>query len=101
MKRNYSLDIVKLVFAVFIALGHFGVELISSGMIVNCFFVLSGYFIVRSFDSGKYADGGSFAYAKARVKRIYLYYIIAFVVLFIVQYVVQWKGEGVLKELPV
>lgn len=62
------------------------------------FFVLSGYFIVRSFDSGKYAEGGSLAYVKARIKRIYLYYIIAFVVLFMVQYVAQWKGEVVLKE---
>lgn len=98
MGRNYSIDVLKFIFAIFIALGHFGIELLSSTLIVDCFFVLSGYFVVKSFDSGKYRDGGSFSYAVARVKRIYLYYITAFVILFGVKYFVQWNGANALKD---
>ena len=98
MGRNYSVDVLKLVFAIFIAMGHFGAELLSSTLIVDCFFVLSGYFIVRSFDSGKYKEGGSFAYVLARVKRIYPYYIVAFIILFIVKYFIQWNGISALKD---
>ena len=44
MKRNYSVDCLKLVFSIMIAIGHFtGVDgIISGGKIVNLFFVMSG-----------------------------------------------------------
>lgn len=89
MKRNYSIELLKLYFAICISLGHagwlrdgFGTSLpsISSGMIVVLFFILSGFFLVKSFDSRKYAD--SWEYSLARLKRIYPYYIVAFLTLF-------------------
>ena len=49
MKRNYCIDFIKIVLAIFIALGHFGVQIVSSGMVVICFFIISGYFLVRSY----------------------------------------------------
>ena len=51
MKRNYCIDFIKIVLAIFIALGHFGVQIVSSGMVVICFFIISGYFLVRSYES--------------------------------------------------
>ena len=56
MKRNYCIDFIKIVLAIFIALGHFGVQIVSSGMVVICFFIISGYFLVRSYESGKYHE---------------------------------------------
>lgn len=95
MKRNASIDVLKFVFAVFIAIGHFSREIISSGLIVNLFFVLSGFFLVSSFDSGKYDN--SWKYTFSRVKRIYPYYLVAFVFLF------AWnnlKSSVYLYEIP-
>lgn len=89
MKRNYSIELLKLYFAICIAFGHanrlregFGTSIpsISSGMIVVLFYILSGFFLVKSFDSGKYSDPWN--YSLARLKRIYPYYIVAFLLLF-------------------
>lgn len=74
MKRNYSIDVIKLAFSLFIALGHGGIELVSSNMIVHCFFALSGFFLVTSYDSGKY-NADSICYIKKRLVEIYPYYI--------------------------
>lgn len=93
MKRNYCVDFLKLVFAVCIALGHYGVNIFSE-TIVYCFFIMSGYFLVQSFDSGKYTDG--FSYSKARIKRIYPFYLIAFLILVLAMTFYAFKdGEGI------
>ena len=42
MKRNYCIDFIKIVLAIFIALGHFVVQVVSSGLVVICFFIISG-----------------------------------------------------------
>lgn len=78
MKRNYSIDTLKLFFALSIALGHYGLNT-RSGIIVNCFFIMSGYYLVQSYDSAKYLDG--FSYIKTRIKRIYPYYSISLIIL--------------------
>lgn len=78
MKRNYAVDVLKVVFALFVALGHARIELISSNMIVNCFFALSGFFLVSSYDSGKY-NGDNFLYVKGRIIKLYPYYIISLI----------------------
>ena len=82
MKRSYSIDFIKFIFAIAIAIGHahYSESIISSGLIVNLFFVLSGYFLVNSFESEKYDN--SWQYSFQRIKRIYPYYIFAFIVLF-------------------
>lgn len=76
MTRKYDVDVIKFVFAVFVALGHMGFHYISSSIIVDCFFAMSGYFLVRSYDSGKYSS--AFAYSKNRVSKLYLQYLVAF-----------------------
>ena len=84
-KRNYSIDLLKLYFALLIAVGHtpFPSTLpkIASGYIVVLFFILSGYYLVCSFDSGKYAD--PWQYTLGRVKRIWPYYAVAFVIMYL------------------
>lgn len=79
MKRNQSIELMKFYFAISVALGHYSTALFGS-MAVMLFFAMSGYFLVCSFDSGKYAD--AWQYTMARVKRIYPYYITAFLLLF-------------------
>lgn len=92
MKRNYSVDFVKFLFAVLIAIGHFtGVDgIISGGNIVNLFFVMSGYFLVNSFNSGKYENTWKFTFQ--RIKRIYPYYIFAFIIIFLGIYLREGLG---------
>lgn len=76
--RNYSIDIIKVIFALIIAIGHAGIEIVSSDEIVHCFFVLSGYFLVRSYDSGKYNED-SINYIARKFARIFPYYITSLV----------------------
>ncbi len=101
--RNYIIDFIKVVFAVIIACGHFGTVIINNGLIVNLFFVISGYFIVKSANSNKYSS--TWNYTFSRLKRIYPYYLFAFVIMLIsncIQY-----GQGIydtamtaMKSLP-
>ena len=52
MERNYSIDFLKILFALSIACGHFKGSVLSSDLIVELFFILSGFFLVNSFYSG-------------------------------------------------
>lgn len=103
MKRNTCIDMIKLFFALFIALGHYGIEIISSDMIVNCFFVLSGYFLMKSYKSGKYKS--SFQYIKHRIEKIYLYYFAALLLYILIWFWLNdfaWGGlwEKITKIMP-
>lgn len=94
MKRNYCIDFIKILLAVFIALGHFGVQIVSSGMIVICFFIISGYFLVKSFESGKYHED-SLEYTQSRVRRIYPYYAFALLMMIFYEIIVAMiNGTG-------
>lgn len=81
MKRNYLIDYIKVLFAISIACSHYKGSIFSAEIVVACFFVMSGYFLMACFESGKYES--SYEYTKNRIKRIYLQYIIAFAILFI------------------
>lgn len=80
MERNYSIDFLKILFALSIACGHFKGSVLSSDLIVELFFILSGFFLVNSFYSGKY-HGDALSYTASRLKRIYPYYLLAFLIL--------------------
>lgn len=84
--RNYSIDILKLVLALFIAIGHGGIEIISSDIIVHCFFILSGFFLVKSFDSGKY-NQNSINYIKNRFLKIFPYYLSSLLIFLFVLFI--------------
>lgn len=84
-QRNYSIDLLKFYFALIVAVGHSPypstLPYIEGGYIVLLFFILSGYFLVCSFDSGKYED--PWKYTMARVTRIWPYYAFAFVAMYL------------------
>jgi len=75
---------LKLIFAISIALVHGSfsqwINLVNAGMVVDMFFALSGFFLVGSFQSKKYIN--AWHYTGKKLKRIYPYYLFAFVVLF-------------------
>ena len=84
-QRNYSIDFLKLYFALIIAVWHTpfpaSFPVFDTSYVVCMFFILSGYFLVASFDSGKYAN--PWDYTMNRVSRIYPYYFVAFLVMYL------------------
>ena len=91
-QRNYALDLLKFYLALIIAVGHTpfpaSFPVVESGYVVAMFFLISGYFLVASFDSGKYS--GPWQYTLNRVKKLYPYYMTAFVVMFVYMH----RAEG-------
>ena len=94
MKRNYSIELLKLYLAISVAFLHAEIEtklpFMNGQIAVVLFFVLSGYFLVGSFNSGKYDDAAQCTFS--RIKRIYPYYIAAFLVMFVAKAVDGFAG---------
>ncbi|MBQ8834460.1 MAG: acyltransferase [Oscillospiraceae bacterium] len=85
MKRIYSLDVLKLVFAYIIAFFHFGTEIAPGPTVtVQVFFIISGFFLAKKYYSRSYPDGGYSAwdYSLDHVKGIYPHYLFSLMVLF-------------------
>lgn len=88
MKRIYSIDFLKLVFAYVIAFFHFGTT-ISPGptITVQIFFIISGFFLARKFYSRSHADHGEsydqWNYTLDHVKSLYPQYLFSLVVFFL------------------
>lgn len=100
MKRNYSIELLKLYLAISVAFLHAEIEtklpFMNGQIAVFLFFVLSGYFLVGSFNSGKYNDASQCTFA--RIKRIYPYYIAAFLIMFVAKAVDGFAGVGATVE---
>lgn len=84
MKRNYSLDFMKLLFAYVVALFHLEViGGIYADVAVQVFFVISGYFLGRKFYSRSHGDPqkayGPWQYTWDRIRGIYPAYVLALV----------------------
>lgn len=83
MKRLYSLDFLKLVFAYVIACFHFG-RTIAPGptVTVQIFFFISGFFLARKYYARSHADGGirytPWNYTLDHVKGIYPHYVFGY-----------------------
>ena len=84
-KRIYSIDLFKLVFAYFIALGHFGANPpLGSGVTVQLFFIVSGFFLAKKFYSKSYLapqEYNQWDYTKEHIKSLYPHYIFSLIVL--------------------
>lgn len=79
--RNILVSWFKLFMAYEVARGHFnGQQLLSSGICVNLFFIISGFFLAQSFSSHKYPTPG--AYTINRIRKIYPEYFFSFLLLF-------------------
>ena len=86
MKRIYSFDVFKLVFAYLIALFHFGTELPPGPVItVQLFFIISGFFLGKKFYDKYQADPNNdydqICYTKDHIKSLYPHYVFSLIVL--------------------
>ena len=88
MKRFYSLDFLKLLFAYVIAYFHFG-HTIAPGptVTVQIFFFISGFFLARKFYARSFSDCGEgyspWNYTLDHVKGLYPHYVFAFAAYFL------------------
>ncbi len=99
--RANGIDFIKLSFAFVIAFGHFGTPFFDSGIVVCCFFILSGCFLVQSYNSGKYSS--SFEHIKIRIQKIYPHYIFSLLILLSVcllsNFINNKSSEDILSKL--
>lgn len=86
--KNVAVSWFKLFMAYEVAIGHFnGQSFLTGGLCVNCFFIISGYFLAGSYDSEKYPT--TISYTINRIKKLYPEYIVSFILLFILTYLRQ------------
>jgi len=86
MKRIYSFDVFKLVFAYLIAVFHFGTQLPpGSSITVELFFIISGFFLGKKFYDKRQADPNNqydqICYTKDHIRSLYPHYLFSLIVL--------------------
>ncbi len=86
MKRIYSIDFIKLLFAYIIAFGHFGLEFSPGAYTtVQIFFIISGYFLAVKFYRKSYSDAdkkyNQINYTADHIKALYPHYIFSLLIL--------------------
>lgn len=84
MKRSYSLDLFKLIFAYVIAFFHFGTPIAPGPTVtVQLFFFISGYFLARKYYARSHADDGKaysgWDYTLDHAKSLYPHYLFAYI----------------------
>lgn len=110
MKRVYSLDLLKLIFAYVIAFFHFGTTIVPGPTAtVQIFFIISGFFLAKKYYSRSHADGGKsydqWNYTLDHVKSLYPHYLLSLLLFFLytlarsVVYLVLEPSWGSLKEI--
>lgn len=88
MKRIYSLDFLKLVFAYVIAFFHFG-TMIAPGptVTVQIFFIISGFFLGKKFYTKSCSDSGNqytaWNYTLDHVRGLYPHYLFSYAAIFL------------------
>lgn len=93
--RNNVLDFYRIVFTLIICLHHFqgvfNMSFLANGYIgVEFFFILSGFFLYKSFK--KHRDESAIGYTTKKLKRLYPEYIVAFMLFFLLR-VMQNRGD--------
>lgn len=88
MKRIYSVDVLKLVFAYVIAFFHFGTTFSPGPTVtVQLFFIFSGFFLAKKYYSRSHGDGGKaydqWSYTLDHVKTLYPHYLLSLVIIFL------------------
>ena len=87
MKRIYSIDLFKLLFAYLVAFSHFGTKVLpSAGVSVQLFFIISGFFLGKKYYSKSHGRSpviyNQWNYTLDHVKSLYHHYIFSLVMLF-------------------
>lgn len=85
MKRSYSLDLFRLIFAYVIAYFHFGAPIAPGPTVtVQLFFFISGYFLAKKYYARSHSDGGQtysgWNYTLDHVKSHYPHYLFSYLV---------------------
>lgn len=86
MKRIYTLDLLKLVFAYVIAFFHFGIDIApGSTVTVQIFFIISGFFLAKKFYSRSHGreDYTHWNYTIDHVKGLYPHYLFSYCAYFL------------------
>lgn len=86
MKRSYSLDVFKLLFACVVAVFHFGViDGIYADVAVQVFFVISGYFLAGKYCARSREDGGRsygpWQYTLDHMRTLYPHYLLSLAIM--------------------
>lgn len=86
MKRIYSIDFLKLLFAYLIAFSHININLPGAACAVVFFFIISGYFLSKKFYSKKQKNANNTyngaLYTIDHMKSLYPHYIFSLIVMF-------------------
>lgn len=92
MKRIYSFDLLKFIFAIIIAMSHYNTNLPGAFAAVEFFFVLSGFFLARKYFAleQKEIEYSPYNYTKDHVKTLYPHYIFSLLMIFIYPMIVQF-----------
>lgn len=86
MKRIYTLDLLKLVFAYIIAFFHFGIDIApGSTVTVQIFFMISGFFLAKKYYSRSHGreDYTHWDYTLDHVKSLYPHYLFSYCAYFL------------------
>lgn len=96
--RLLSVEALRFIFMTIIALWHFGrINPFTHGYIaVDFFFILSGYFLYRSYIKHKY---DAFSYTVAKLKRFYPEYIIVFAAAFLMKLQILLRSNDIITVL--
>ena len=109
MKRIYSLDFIKLLFAYIIAFGHFGLSLSPGAYAtVQIFFIISGYFLATKFYRKSHGESNKkynqINYTIDHIKSLYPHYIFSLLILalyLLLQQVCTFFLIQIISKLPV
>lgn len=87
--RNYTFDVLKFIFAISIALSHYSVNLPGVTIVVEFFFILSGFFLARKYYYNREKDIclSPYEYTLKHIKKLYLPYIFALIMVFLYPYI--------------
>lgn len=86
MKRIYTLDLMKLVFAYVIAFFHFGIDIApGSTVTVQIFFMISGFFLAKKYYTRSHGRTGysHWDYTLDHVKSLYPHYLFSYCAYFL------------------
>lgn len=89
MSRNYTFDVLKFVFAIGIALFHYSTYLSGVGVVVELFFILSGFFLSKEYYYNKCRNKviSPYNYTVKHIKKLYLPYLFALFMIFLYPYI--------------
>ena len=99
MDRNKQLDFFKIILIILIVIHHSPYCKVRGYVAVEYFFIVSGYFMIQTFEHYKTMD--TWSYLKKRLKRLYPHYIFSFFVMYLaVNRLEAFKFSNIVRGIP-